>query len=156
MAKFEKQPDGTFVSGVWQIVADRTVKPARWIVKRVLDSKSESTHDTLREAKQHVGAMLGEGPIALRLYGHQVNVNYDKTPGVELHEVSIIATPEGLRVLGQHLIDQAAAIERSSYYDHGHFQPEVRPEIVVIPYTDDTAGGDIEWDDELNGFAVKS
>lgn len=152
MATFQKRAGG-FISGDWCIEpGDRNSRgrARKWLVSLLNSQDTPTTHRTVREAKRYVEAQLGEGPIALQLWGHQVGIPYDRC--IELHEVTICATPEGLRVLAQHLVDQAAQMEKMGEdYDHGHFQPEVRPEIVVSRFSEEDAV-DIEWDESLDGY----
>ena len=58
---------------------------------------------------------------------------------LELHEVNICSTAAGLRQLADHfkgIADEMDKLGVEDYFNaHWHFQPENRPEIVVVAYS---------------------
>lgn len=73
--------------------------------------------------------------LPYRLHGHP-NSTSSETP-LDLREVIISSTPEGLRRLATHLIDAANEMERDGQdFSPAHFRPSAWPEIVIDRYTD--------------------
>lgn len=73
-----------------------------------------------------------------RLFGHPTEGA--PTAPLELHEMTICATPKGLRDLAAHLLEVAAEMDKTSQDRidggaHWHFQPDSRPEVVVCGQT---------------------
>lgn len=94
----------------------------------------------------------------LNLYGKPLG-HTDNDPILELHEVSIGATPKGLRKLAAHLKWAADQMEKADPEDieggwHVHFQSKViAPEIVVHGYL---PMGKIVYDESSQSFIRES
>ena len=92
-----------------------------------------------------------------RLFGNRIDVSEEEAL-VELHEITICATPQGLRDLAHHLLevaDEMAGKEPEDFESgwHWHFQPESRPEIVVAGLREeDRALPPIEYDEATQSY----
>jgi hypothetical protein len=159
MIEFKKNERGNIAAAGWEIIPlyRANGRAYRWVIGREADPTEGDawiTHsvDTLREAKYWVLDQCTPcpGDIPLQLYGHPVNVPYDRL--VSLHEVSICSTANGLRKLAQHLLQAADDMDNmGETFDHVHFQPHSRPEIVVCRFSEDH-DHPIVWDDALDGY----
>lgn len=168
MKKFARNGQGNVAFGGWEIIPEYAPpKPTsyrravRWLIGREDDPTPgrawvRHTTDTLREAKFWIEDQCSPcpGDIPLQLYGHRVNIRED-APDV-LHEVSICSSANGLRKLAQHLLEAADDMDRMGEdFDHVHFQPQGRPEIVICRYSAEH-DRPIVWDDALEGFKRES
>lgn len=97
----------------------------------------------------------------LFLCGQATGVSDDTMESIiDLHEVTIGATPKGLRKLAKHLQWAAKQMEKADPEDlkngwHIHFQTKAttRPEIVIIGYPEDR--GKIIYDEATDIFVRK-
>ncbi len=126
---------------------------------------NDKGHDVVREfnrlSEADYAAITAEREAAAkvrgyRLFGHPINVPYSMP--LELHEATICASPKGLRDLAAHLLTVADEMEKTSQDSidggmHWHFQPEVRPEIVICGLdTASKALPPIVEDEKLEGY----
>jgi len=70
-----------------------------------------------RQEQDHIDS------LDVKLFGHAVDEDKDLEPVTSLREICIVGSPEVLRAIAKHLLEEADSMERMGEdYDHAHWR----------------------------------